>query len=676
MPARYKSVIESLGIYLPSRVVSTDEVVRGTKKRVLVPLERLTGITSRRMVADDEYSIDLANQAVAECLAMSRHSPDDIEVLICANISRMDGPNWNVSIEPNTAVQVQAQFGLNRAVAFDVSNACAGMWTAINIVDSMIRSGAIRVGMVASGEYISHIIRTAQLEIDGILDSRLACLTVGDAGAALILERSDNPAEGLHDIEMYTLGNYSPSCIGKPTDQEHGGAIMYNDPMSGLKSAMHHGVTHAARILERNNWTPDDCQFFITHQTSRMTLNGVAREINKVMNRKFLNETNFIINVGERGNTATTSHWVALKDYILNGRINSGHNVAFGITGSGLTLGTALYTLDDLPDRVRAQAEGRAVDRPESSKPESAPESGMRGISRARIAGLGRVPDDAPVASGSVEFARLAAEDCLTNANLPRHDVDLLINTGVHRDEFIFEPAMASLIAGALHLNDDIETHDQPKTFALDLFNGAIGFLNGCFVASEMIKSGRAETAMVVTSEIENNRSVPGQPLRGIRETGSALLLEQDSSGDVGFGAFAFHTFTEHVNLFHSHTAQIGATTFIEFSGDPRPEDLYLQLIPEVVYDVLAREELEPARVSVVIPPQISASFSDQLGQRLGLTNARFVTLPESDDDLYTSTIVYGLRHVYDTQLVKPGDIGLIISVAAGIQVGCAVYRF
>ena len=68
-----------------------------------------------------------------------------------ATVSRYDGPR-QVSYEPSTAVKLKERFGFKRAVALDVSNACAGLWTAIYVVDAMIRSGAIRRGMVVSGE--------------------------------------------------------------------------------------------------------------------------------------------------------------------------------------------------------------------------------------------------------------------------------------------------------------------------------------------------------------------------------------------------------------------------------------------------------------------------------------------------------------------------------------------
>ena len=63
---------------------------------------------------------------------------------------------------------------------------------------------------------------------------------------------------------------------------------------------------------------------------------------------------NSIVNVQDRGNTASTTHFVALWDHILNGTIKSGDNVLFVIAASGVNLGVALYTLDDLPDRVLA----------------------------------------------------------------------------------------------------------------------------------------------------------------------------------------------------------------------------------------------------------------------------------------------------------------------------------
>ena len=72
--------------------------------------------------------------------------------------------------------------GLTNAIAFDISNACAGMFTGISVADAYLKTGLVHRAMVVSGEYITHLTETAQKEIEGPMDSRLACLTLGDAG--------------------------------------------------------------------------------------------------------------------------------------------------------------------------------------------------------------------------------------------------------------------------------------------------------------------------------------------------------------------------------------------------------------------------------------------------------------------------------------------------------------
>jgi 3-oxoacyl-[acyl-carrier-protein] synthase III len=56
------------------------------------------------------------------------------------------------------------------------------MFTGIYIVDSFIKSGAIRRGMVVSGEYITHLTKTAQKEIEISWIHAWPVWTLGDAG--------------------------------------------------------------------------------------------------------------------------------------------------------------------------------------------------------------------------------------------------------------------------------------------------------------------------------------------------------------------------------------------------------------------------------------------------------------------------------------------------------------
>ena len=311
-----RSLIESLGVYLPPKSVSTAEVMKGCERKIRVPLARLTGIQSRRMAGETEFAYDLAVKAVRDCFAGSAYGPGDIDCIVSCNISRFDGPN-EYSFEPSTAVRLREAFGLNDALAFDITNACAGMFTGVYIVDAMIRAGVIRRGLVVSGEYITHLTKTAQKELTGMADPRLACLTLGDAGAAIILDGTSDPKAGFHAIELYTMGEHSELCIAKVTDEPHGGAIMTTDMITLAKVSVTAFMQHATKVMFRLGWGPHAVNHIIPHQTSKVTLDSGSRKVKEAIAGRAEFKDKVLNNVENRGNTATTSHFVALKDSFL-----------------------------------------------------------------------------------------------------------------------------------------------------------------------------------------------------------------------------------------------------------------------------------------------------------------------------------------------------------------------
>ncbi len=689
MVRRCNTIIESLGVYLPPKVVSTEDILRGCKHKILFPLERLTGIQSRRMAGETEFSIDLARKAIEDCLGNSKYNPEQVDLLICCNISRYDGPNFRVSFEPSTSIKLKKHFGFNNAMAFDITNACAGMWTGVMIVDAFLSLEMIQCGMVVSGEYITHLTRSAQNEIEGFMDPRLACLTLGDAGAAIILERAPNQNVGFHEIRMHTQGRYSPYCIARVTDKEHGGAVMLTDAIKLTGVTLQQAIMHTDYMQKLSEWSFDSFQHLIMHQTSRMTIENAKQEINKFYHKNVCHEGNVVNNLAERGNTASTSYFVALKDFILKDRIKSGDNLLFSITGSGLTIGTAFYTLDDLPDRLRhtevtkERPQKMASERRKSAVP-LLPTVKIRIESvgsMARVgAGAGKSGEEALMAAhlggDSVGMVRVAAENCLAKSSYSQSDIDLLIYAGVYRDDFICEPAIASLVAGSLKMNDAPESQEDKKTLAFDTFNGAIGFLNACYVATRMIAAGKAKKAMVVASEIENNAKTRPTELLGIMETGSAVILDESSDGKTGFGNFAFKYFPDYIEALTSYTKQQGGKTWIHCERDINLETYYLQCIRDAVHELLSVEQLDISQINVIFPPQISSQFVANLSDEMNLSRDKFVDIAHAGHDLYTSSLAYALQHVREQHLVRGGDIGLIISVGSGIQVGCATYYF
>ena len=97
---KQKTKIESLGVYLPDKEVTTAELIDRCRRKPRWDLERITGIRERR-VAEGEYAIDLAVKAARKALAMSRYRVEDLGMIICTSISKNHREN-EVAFEPAT----------------------------------------------------------------------------------------------------------------------------------------------------------------------------------------------------------------------------------------------------------------------------------------------------------------------------------------------------------------------------------------------------------------------------------------------------------------------------------------------------------------------------------------------------------------------------------------------
>jgi 3-oxoacyl-[acyl-carrier-protein] synthase III len=620
------------------------------------------------MAGETEFSIDLARRAVADCLAGSRHGPEDVDLVIASSISRCDGPHFRFTFEPCTAARLQEAFGFARALAFDVSSACTGMFTAIHVADTLIKLGLARCALVVSGEYITHLTRTAQPVIKGFMDARLACLTLGDAGAAVLLEPSPDETVGFHALELFTLGRYANFCVGKAADN---GPAMFTESIRTTEVAVLPAAMAALEVLQRAGGSVGAPRHVIMHQTSRTTLRDATRVIQNAF-PGLSDSVNVVDNLAERGNTASTSHFVALMDEIVSGRIRSGDGVVFGVSGSGQTVGAGLYTFDDLPDRVRRRR--APPDAPRASAPAvpgAAPATSNG--QRVRIEAIGTVPGDGRPRP-TLELCRVAAENCLAGWAGGRSDLGLVLHAGVYRSEYLFEPAIASMIAGALGINDVFDPMRATRTLAFDVFNGAVGFLQACFVAAQTIRAGKAGAAMVVASEVEGDDTVL-EGFEGCAAVGSAVILA-GGAGDSGFGRFVFRSFPEHGSAVRGHAScgPAGPRTFIRH--EPGLEEIYLARVPDVVGELLEAEGLDRSEIKIVFPPQISTAFIARLAESLGMSSDRCVDAAVPARDLFTSSLPYALAEARRRDLVGVGDVGLIIAAGSGLQIGCALYRF
>jgi 3-oxoacyl-[acyl-carrier-protein] synthase-3 len=341
--APHATRLESAGRKLPEATLTTDALMATTRHRTHIDLERLTGIHARRVSAGRESSLSLAVGAAEDCLARSRHHADDLDVVISCSITKShdDVEQW---FEPSMSLAVATAIGARDAITFDVSNACAGMLTGVFILNNWIRLGVVRRGLVVSGEHISPLGHNAAKHVRSILSRELASLTLGDAGAALLLERAPAGRPGITMAGFTTLAEHSRLCLAYPAAHDPGARMF-------TKARAIHEVAIAAtpallqEALNASGIDLTELDCVIPHQTSARAIRKGMAEVCEALGGRPRHDA--VVTVDRYGNTASTTHTVALIEELRAGRLHAGDHIALVALASGLEIGVVLLTLDE-----------------------------------------------------------------------------------------------------------------------------------------------------------------------------------------------------------------------------------------------------------------------------------------------------------------------------------------
>ncbi|MFE0038377.1 3-oxoacyl-ACP synthase III family protein [Streptomyces sp. NPDC059018] len=330
--------------------MSTPELLARMEKAPEFDLLRITGMAERR-VADDttgtpEDCLTMALSAARACLGRSRYAADEIDIVISCSISRTtDGRRHQ--FEPSFARRIAGELGADRAIHFDVSNACAGMMTGVYLLDRMIRSGEVRNGLVLSGEHITPIAFTAAREMADSRDPQFASLSVGDSAVAVLVDRAADDADVIHDIELMTCSEYSHLCLGMPSD-DTGDLAMYtnNKEMHAEDRLSLWPAFHGDRLADDGRRFADEgYDFVIQHQVGSRFIDFMNHVGESIFGTPMPESLSVVENFA---NTATTSHYLVLHQALMERRIPKGSKVLMVPAASGVVTGFLSATVSSL----------------------------------------------------------------------------------------------------------------------------------------------------------------------------------------------------------------------------------------------------------------------------------------------------------------------------------------
>ncbi|MBL1087426.1 ketoacyl-ACP synthase III [Streptomyces actinomycinicus] len=290
-------------------------------------LERVTGISSRRVVADGEYASTLAVRAARTALGRAGLLPCDIDLLVFASATR------DVA-EPATAHIVQAELG-SRAHALDVTNACNSFVNGVDTARAMVVAGRARRALVVTGETPSRAVRYAPAGPGQFRDG-FAGYTFGDAGAAVVLEAVERG--GILDVDAEThsehwrVGGIFGGGSRHPRGDEH---TYFRGDGSELREVFEKvGTSVLDRMRQRTGFGWDDFRHILVHQVTVpylerfVELTGVPRD-------------RLVVTVPELGNMASATLGVQLD--LVHGGLRAGDRVLFVGLGGGVSLMTMVW---------------------------------------------------------------------------------------------------------------------------------------------------------------------------------------------------------------------------------------------------------------------------------------------------------------------------------------------
>jgi 3-oxoacyl-[acyl-carrier-protein] synthase-3 len=318
-----RSVILGCGSYLPSRVLTNDDLAKMVDTSDAWIFAR-TGIKRRHIASDGEATSDLALEAAKRALKHADMAASDLDLVIVATTT----PDETF---PATATRIQARLGMTRGAAFDVQAVCSGFIYALSIADNFIKAGQARSALVIGAETMSRILDWSD---------RGTCVLFGDgAGAAVVTAaegKGTSADRGILNTKIFSDGRLHDLLYtdgGVSSTRTAGHLRMHG------KEVFKHAVTNIANAIEESTraqgLTPRDIDWFVPHQANQRILDGTARKLG-------ISSERVISTIAEQGNTSAASVPLALTAAVHDGRIKRGDLVLMEAMGGGFTWGAVL----------------------------------------------------------------------------------------------------------------------------------------------------------------------------------------------------------------------------------------------------------------------------------------------------------------------------------------------
>ena len=325
--SQIRSQLIGTGYSLPTKILTNDDL----SKMVETSDEWIstrTGIRSRHVAAENEYTSDFCIKAAQMAIANAGISAEEIDFIIVATIT----PD---NTFPATAAKVGKVLGVRSGVAaMDVNAACSGFVYATQVADNMIRLGQIKNALVIGAETLSKIVDWSD---------RNTCVLFGDGAGAVVLKAAEsegkNSDSGILATKIYAdVAHYDKLCSDSGVSLNQKSGFIHMDGKEVFKIPIPSLVQGVEESLKLAGLTLQDVDWYIPHQANLRIIDSVAKKLE-------LDESKVIVTVDHHGNTSAASIPLALAEAVEQKKVKKGDVVAISSMGAGFTWGGLVIRL-------------------------------------------------------------------------------------------------------------------------------------------------------------------------------------------------------------------------------------------------------------------------------------------------------------------------------------------
>ena len=288
----------------------------------------------------------------------------------------------------------------------------------------------------------------------------------------------------------------------------------------------------------------------------------------------------------------------------------------------------------------------------------------------------------------SSDIAAKAGYDALQRAGVEASEVDALLFCSVTHD--FVEPATANVVADKLGVRN---------AFVFDIKNACNAFMSGVDVADSLIKTGKAETVLVVSGEAlsrwvkfdyesKEELMMRAPVTLSLGDGGGAFLLRVSDNQERGIEQTYFHTYSDLWN----HNVVWGGGVIYPRDGEKmyvpgttkaivdKQKEIYTNLLPKI----RASFGMSFVDADCIIPTQVAKwliySAADTFSKEFGLPPQVFVDKTISVVDKYgnvgSSNVPITAYEALASGRVKAGSKAFCIGVGVGITEGIMSLTF